>query len=243
MKELNLQANNMIDLFPKQVFKAYDIRGLIEGELSVDLAYRIGRAYGVLLHGLFKDLDNKSVVVGQDMRKSSPQYASEVIRGLNDEGLNVTDVGLVSTPLFNFACTNYPEHAAGIMVTASHNPAEYNGFKMTLRDGTPIGRDNGMSTIRDLAEKNEWKQSMTGSVANKEVLQDYLNKILTLVKPEEIKPLKIETLTTLQEKVKEVGADFGFALDGDADRLGLADENGKVVEASFVGALIGLEVF
>ncbi len=287
MKELNLQANNMIDLFPKQVFKAYDIRGLIEGELSVDLAYRIGRAYGVLLHGLFKDLDNKSVVVGQDMRKSSPQYASEVIRGLNDEGLNVTDVGLVSTPLFNFACTNYPEHAAGIMVTASHNPAEYNGFKMTLRDGTPIGRDNGMSTIRDLAENNEWKQPMTGTVANKEVLQDYLNKILTLVKPEEIKPLKIvidagngmaavtfvellkrlpvqaeylflepdgnfpnheanplkiETLTTLQEKVKEVGADFGFALDGDADRLGLVDENGKVVEASFVGALIGLEV-
>lgn len=287
MNELNLQAKNMTNIFPKQVFKAYDIRGLIEGELSVDLAYRIGRAYGVFLQGLFNDLDSKRIVIGQDMRKSSPQFATEVIRGLNDEGLKVVDVGLVSTPLFNFACTNYPEHAAGIMVTASHNPAEYNGFKMTLHDGTPIGRDNGMSAIRDLAENNQWKPVRTGTVENMEVLQDYLNKILTLVKPEAIKPLKIvidagngmaavtfvellkrlpvqveylflepdgnfpnheanplktETLKTLQEKVIEVGADFGFALDGDADRVGLVDEKGEVVEASFVGALIGLEV-
>lgn len=288
MKELNLQAKKMTNMFPKQVFKAYDIRGLVEGELSADLAYRIGRAYGVFLHEQHQDLSNKLMVVGRDMRQTSPQFASEVMRGLNEEGWNVVDVGLVSTPLFNFACTNYPEHAAGIMVTASHNPAEYNGFKMTLHDGTPIGRDNGMSAIRDLAEKNEWKQAdMAGTVENREVLEDYLNKVLTLVKPEDIKPLKIvidagngmaavtfvellkrlpvqveylflepdgtfpnheanplrvETLKSLQEKVIEMGADFGFALDGDADRLGLVDEKGGVVEASFVGALVGLEV-
>lgn len=275
-------------MFPKQVFKAYDIRGLVEGELSDDLAYRIGRAYGVFLRERYKDLGGKKVVIGQDMRKSSPKFADEVIRGLNDEYLDVVDIGLVSTPLFNFACTHYSEYGAGIMVTASHNPAEYNGFKMTLGDGTPVGRDNGMSIIRDLAEKNEWAVAgKVGTLEKKEVLQDYLGKILSLVKIENIKPLKIvldagngmakvtfpellkklpvqveylflepdgtfpnheanplkvETLEALQKRVVEVGADFGFALDGDADRIGLVDEKGEVVEASFVGALMGLEV-
>lgn len=275
-------------MFPKQIFKAYDIRGLVEGELSDDLAYKIGRAYGVFLRQSGMVLDNKFIVVGRDMRVSSPGYSRAVISGLVDEGLSVADIGLASTPLFNFACTGYADHAAGIMITASHNPAEYNGFKMTLHDGTPIGRDNGMSDVRDLAEKSEWSYTGdVGQIQTKEVLSDYLDKILSLVKVEEIKPLKIvidagngmanvtfpallkrlpvqveylflepdgnfpnheanplktETLKALQEKVKSTGADFGFALDGDADRMGLVDEKGEVVEASFVGALIGLEV-
>ncbi len=275
-------------MFPKQVFKAYDIRGLVEGELSDDLAYRIGRAYGVFLHGKYSDFDGKSIVVGYDMRQTSPQFSKEVIRGLNDEGLDVVDIGLATTPLFNFACSNYSEYVAGIMVTASHNPAKYNGFKMTLGDGTPVGRGGGMEEIRDLAEKNDFKNSLAkGSIKNREILEDYLSKIFSIVKSETIKPLKIvvdagngmakvsfvevlkrlpvqveymylepdgtfpnheanplnvETLQALQKRVVEVGADFGFALDGDADRVGLVDEKGDVVEASFVGALMGLEV-
>lgn len=288
MKELNLQAKNMTNIFPKQVFKAYDIRGLVEGELSEDLAYRIGRSYGVLLRERCGELTGKSIVVGRDMRQSSPQFALEVTRGLNDEGLNVVNIGLATTPLFNFACSSYDEHAAGIMVTASHNPAEYNGFKMTLGDGTPIGRDNGMKIVCDLAEKNEFSETIEkGGVKQKNVLEDYLVKIFSLVNTETIKPLKIvidagngmaqvtfvemlkrlptqvdylylepdgtfpnheanplkeETLKALQKRVLELGADFGFALDGDADRVGLVDEKGEVVEASFVGALMGLEV-
>lgn len=275
-------------MFFSHIFKAYDIRGLVGEELSTDLAYKIGRAYAVFLQKHGADLGNKLVVVGRDMRNSSPEYAKEIIRGLNDEGVNVVDIGLASTPLFNFACTHYGEHAAGIMVTASHNPAQYNGFKMTLGDGTPVGKNNGMDEIRDLVEQNKWTEiTKVGVTGNKAVLQDYLNKILSLVKVEEIKPLKIvidagngmgavtfvellkklpiqveylflepngtfpnheanplkvETLKSLQEKVKAMGADFGFALDGDADRLGLVDENGEVVEASFVGALGGLEI-
>jgi len=275
-------------MFPKQIFKAYDIRGLVEGELSDDLAYKIGRAYGVFLHdqGIF---DNKKwVVVGYDMRPSSAGYSGAVRNALRDEGFNVVDVGLVTTPLFNFACAHYSDHLAGIMVTASHNPAEYNGFKMTLGDGTPVGKGNGMEEIRDLAEKAEFSTvGQKGELKNMNVLEDYIAKIFSLVKPQEIKPLKIvldagngmgkvsfvemlkrlpvqveymylepdgtfpnheanplkiETLKDLQSKVKEVGADFGFALDGDADRIGLVDEKGEVVEASFVGALVGLEV-
>jgi len=275
-------------MFPKQIFKAYDIRGLVEGELSDELAYRIGRSYGVFLRLHGHDLTDKSVVVGKDMRQTSPGFAKQVIAGLNDEGIDVVDIGLVTTPLFNFACAHYSQHAAGIMITASHNPAQYNGFKMTLGDGTPVGRDNGMSEIRDLAEKNEFSEaSKKGQIKDLDVLADYIDKIFSLVKPEEIKPLKIvldagngmgkvsfvevlkrlpvkveymflepdgnfpnheanplkvETLKDLQAKVKEVKADFGFALDGDADRIGLVDEKGEVVEASFVGALVGLEV-
>ncbi len=275
-------------MFPKQVFKAYDIRGLVEGELSEDLAYRIGRSYGVFLKDRYSDLSGKYVVVGQDMRQSSPQFAAEVVRGLNNEGLDVVDIGMASTPLFNFACTSYPDHSAGIMITASHNPAEYNGFKMTLGDGTPVGKGSGMEKIRDVAEKNEFVDAdKKGKVISKNVLEDYLDKIFSLVNTKEIKPLKIvvdagngmaevtfvevlkrlpvqveymylkpdgtfpnheanplkvETLQALQKRVVEVGADFGFALDGDADRVGLVDEKGVVVEASFVGALMGLEV-
>lgn len=275
-------------MFPKQIFKAYDIRGLVEGELSDDLAYKIGRAYGVFLRerGLF---DNKKwVVVGYDMRPSSIGYSEQVRTALRDEGFRVVDIGLVTTPLFNFACAHYSDHLAGIMVTASHNPAQYNGFKMTLGDGTPVGRGNGMEQTRDLAEKAEFSTvGQKGELKNMNVLEDYITKIFSLVKPEEIKPLKIvldagngmgkvsfmevlkrlpiqveymylepdgtfpnheanplkvETLKDLQTKVKETSADFGFALDGDADRIGLVDEKGEVVDASFVGALVGLEV-
>lgn len=274
-------------MFPKQIFKAYDIRGLVEGELSDDLAYKIGRAYGVFLRdrGLFDT--KKWVVVGYDMRPSSVGYSEQVRTALRDEGFNVVGVGLVTTPLFNFACAHYSDHVGGIMVTASHNPAEYNGFKMTLGDGTPVGKGNGMEEIRDLAEKAEFVNGVQrGELKNLNVLEDYITKIFSLVKPEEIKPLKIvldagngmgkvsfvemlkrlpveveymylepdgtfpnheanplkvETLKDLQAKVKETGADFGFALDGDADRIGLVDEKGEVVDASFVGALSGLE--
>lgn len=275
-------------MFPKQIFKAYDIRGLVAGELSPDLAYKIGRAYGVFLRdsGFFDK--QKWVVVGYDMRPSSVGYSEAVRNALRDEGYNVVDVGLVTTPLFNFACAHYSDHLAGIMVTASHNPAEYNGFKMTLGDGTPVGRGSGMEQIRDLAGKAEFMSAgAKGELKNMNVLEGYITKIFSLVKPQEIKPLKIvldagngmgkvsfvemlkrlpvqveymylepdgtfpnheanplkvKTLKDLQLKVKETGADFGFALDGDADRIGLVDEKGEVVDASFVGALVGLEV-
>jgi phosphomannomutase len=278
----------MENSFPKQIFKAYDIRGFVEGELSNDLAYRIGRAFAVFLREKGDDLEVKKVVVGKDMRVSSPEFAEAVIAGLVDEGANVVDVGLLSTPLFNFACANYEDHVGGIMVTASHNPAEYNGFKMTMSDGLPVGKNTGMDKIRDLAEKNEFTDSLQkGAVEQREVLLDYLDKIFSLVNPDKIKPLrividagngmgkvtfvellkrlpveveylflepdgtfpnheanplKVETLEFLQEKVISDKADFGFALDGDADRIGLVDEKGQVVPASFVGALIGLEV-
>jgi phosphomannomutase len=274
--------------FPQHIFKAYDIRGLVEGELSIDLAYGIGRAFTVFLKNKGFLRDGRSVVVGQDMRKTSPGFAEAVIRGITDEGASVVDIGQATTPLFNFACAHYPEHAGGIMVTASHNPAEYNGFKMTLDNGLPVGKASGMAEIRDMVEKNVFTDAVTkGSVSTKSVLEDYYTRVFSLVSPKTVRPLKLvldsgngmgkvtfvellkrlpvtveylflepdgtfpnheanplktSTLRDLQAKVRETGADFGFALDGDADRIGLVDEHGDIVDASFVGALVGLEV-
>ena len=256
--------------------------------LSEELAYRIGRAFVAYLRSSSNLHEDQSIVVGRDMRESGPALAVAVMKGIQDEGVNVTDIGLTSTPLFNFACANFPEHAGGIMVTASHNPAEYNGFKLTLGSGLPIGRGNGMEAVRDLTEQNDFvNQEKHGEIQARDVFPEYQQRIFELVEPGAVKPLKIvidagngmadvtfpkilqhlpvtttflflepdgrfpnheanplkiETLKALQKKVVETGSDLGFALDGDADRIGLVDEKGSVVPASMVGALVGLEV-
>lgn len=273
---------------PDHIFKAYDIRGLIEGELSEMLAYRLGRAYIDFLkqEGLFDD--TKSIVVGYDMRPTSTPFQAALIDGLTQAGASVVKIGMCTTPLFNFACVHFAEHMAGIMVTASHNPAAYNGFKMTLGNGLAVGKNSGMDTIRQLVQTGEYEPlEATGTVTERVIHDAYYEKLFSLVPKDTIKPLKLvvdagngmakvtveqllaqlpvtveylyldpdgtfpnheanplktDTLKDLQAKVRETGADFGFAYDGDADRVGLVDEQGNVVPASYVGALIGLEV-
>ncbi len=271
-----------------KIFKAYDIRGLADTELSAELAYSLGRAFVVFLRNRDLLKSGQAVVVGRDMRFTSLGFQQALMRGVSDENVAVIDIGMVSTPLFNFACANYPEHAGGVMVTASHNPAQYNGFKMTLGDGLPVGEASGMGEIKELVVNSKFDyKPEEKSFPKKEVFGDYLKKIFSIVPPDSIRPmklvvdagngmanvtfpevlknlpvtveylylepdgnfpnheanpLKVETLADLQKKVVATGADFGFALDGDADRIGLVDEKGEVVDASFVGALAGLEV-
>ncbi|MFA4831692.1 MAG: phosphomannomutase/phosphoglucomutase [Patescibacteria group bacterium] len=273
-------------IFPDHIFKSYDIRGLVKGELSAELAYKLGRAFVVFM----KNKGNGKFVAGRDMRESSIEFQNQIIQGIMDEGGEVVDIGLVSTPLFNFACAHYQDHVGGIMVTASHNPAEYNGFKMTMGDGLPIGGQTGMLEIKELVKAGNFKKTdivRKKAVIKKDVLPDYIARIFSLAAKESVKPMKIvvdggngmtgavlpkvleqlpieveylyiepdgnfpnheanplklETLKDLQAKVIEIGADFGFASDGDADRIGLVDGKGEIVEASFAGALIGLEI-
>lgn len=274
--------------FPTHIFKAYDIRGLVIGELSTGLAYGIGRAFVEMLREKGIMVDGRAIVVGHDMRDTSLLYQASLIEGITDAGADVVDIGLVSTPVFNFACAHFPEYVGGVMVTASHNPAEYNGFKMTLENGLPIGKNNGMDDIRAKVEANTWlPATRKGMVTSRDIMPSYTDRLFSLVTKQGIRPLKVvidfgngmggailpsvikglpletvflyqepdgtfpnhesnplklDTLKDLQAKVKEVGADFGFATDGDADRIGLVDERGEIVDPSFVGTLLGLEV-
>lgn len=173
------------------IFKAYDIRGKYPSQLDEDLSYRIGRAYATLLQQ--ENIGKKlNIVVSGDMRLSTPELKPKLIQGLIDSGCNVIDIGLSTTPTFYFAVAYYG-YDGGVQVSASHNPKEYNGFKMVRARAVPISGDSGILTIRDMAIANDFKlASEPGSI-------DYRSNIVhELVKVERegldwqtIKPFKI----------------------------------------------------
>ena len=118
------------------IFKAYDIRGVVPDELDADDAYRIGRAVA-------RHIDAPSLAVGRDARPSSPELFEELVRGVTDEGTDVVDLGLVCTPMLYFA-VDHLGSGGGIMLTASHNPARYNGFKVCREHAIPVGEASGI---------------------------------------------------------------------------------------------------
>lgn len=128
------------------VFKAYDIRGIYPTQLDEKLAYAIGRSYSIWLRT--QDKDAHTVVVGGDMRLSTPSLKAELIKGLLDGGLNVDDIGLVSTPTFYFTVGKFG-YSGGLQVSASHNPKDYNGVKVVGKNSNPVGKNNGLFVIRD----------------------------------------------------------------------------------------------
>src|SRR3990167_6903671 len=138
--------NAFMSLFPKHIFKAYDIRGLADTELTPELFYRVGRATVVYTNA-------QKVYVGGDMRASTEKLKKALVEGLTDQGAAVVDMGLVSTPMLNVRTLREETADLGVMVTASHNPAEYNGCKFIYkRTMMPIGLDSGLSQIRDMVE-------------------------------------------------------------------------------------------
>lgn len=158
----------------RHIFKQYDIRGLVGEEITDELAGQIGRAYAQFLRNellvapgfparqssqsdggsLGSEGSHMTVVVGRDMRESSVGYQERLMQGLVESGVRVLDIGLVSTPAFYFAVGHLGAHG-GIMVSASHNPAQYNGFKLTRANAVPISGDTGITEIADLIEKGE----------------------------------------------------------------------------------------
>jgi phosphomannomutase len=168
-------------------FKAYDIRGRVPEDLDVDLAYRIGRAYTELVRP-------KEVAVGRDVRLTSPELAAAVARGLMDGGSDVLDIGLCGTEEVYHA-TFSRGLGGGIMVTASHNPANYNGMKLVREDARPVSGDSGLHEIRARAASDRpWKEAhRKGRMQAIDLKRDYVRHLLGYVQTTTLKPLTLVT--------------------------------------------------
>ena len=130
-------------------FKAYDVRGRVPDQLNTDVAYRIGRAFAEVVNP-------KSVVVGHDIRLTSPELCDALVNGLLDSGVDVFHIGECGTEEIYFA-TFHEKMDGGIVVTASHNPMDYNGMKFVREDSKPISGDTGLNDIQRLAEQGEFR--------------------------------------------------------------------------------------
>ncbi|MCX7895079.1 MAG: phosphomannomutase/phosphoglucomutase [Thermoanaerobaculum sp.] len=262
------------------IFKAYDVRGVVPEELDERSAYAIGYFFPQILEP--EDLATvQAVVVSRDMRATSPALADAFQQGVRTAGMEVWDIGLATTPM-NYFAVGFLGASAGAQVTASHNPAQYNGFKFSRRHAIPVSSETGIGKLELLVRRGQpaspsprgayqtrevWPAYETHvlgflrlSAPRLKVAVDVANGMATLYEPifqklnldlvplffgldgsfpnHEANPLKEENLRFLKQAVVEQGCHFGVAFDGDADRAIMVDEQGVVVGADLVTALL-----
>lgn len=175
-----------------KIFRAYDIRGIYPSEINQETAYLIGRAF---VKFLIKEAKNKikklKIVVGRDNRFSSNILFKNLIKGILQEGGNVLDLGLCSTPRFYFS-TIFAKADGGIQITASHNPPQYNGFKLTKEKAIPISQESGLYEIQKIIEKGNFKSltKKAGTIQKKDFLKNYIDFNFKLAKIENLKKFK-----------------------------------------------------
>ena len=262
-------------MLKEEVFREYDIRGIYNKTLDDETGYIIGQSYGTKV----QELGGTEVIVGYDNRLSSPSIHEKLIKGLISTGINVLDLGLVTTPMLYFA-RKYLNNPFGIMITASHNPKEYNGFKFSFNNiGNAYGKTikefyeftkkgifkTGNGNIKNINIENEYVNYIikslnlgtkkikavfdpgngTGSVIIKQVVNKlpieaiYINDISDGTFPNHHPDPSVRTnMKMLEEKVKEVKADIGVALDGDADRVGIVDNTGNTISIDILMAMV-----
>ncbi|HEX5627233.1 MAG TPA: phosphomannomutase/phosphoglucomutase [Actinomycetota bacterium] len=166
-----------------RLFKAYDVRGVVPDELDEDLASSIGAAFAE-----WSGVD--AVAIGRDCRLSSPSLAAALSEGITSRGTDVIDIGLASTDLLYF--TSGSRSVAGIMLTASHNPPEYNGMKFCLPGARPVGQGTGLDEIRDLAERSAFgPDAARGATRREEMLEAYVEHVLSFVDVSAMRPLTV----------------------------------------------------
>lgn len=168
-------------------FKAYDVRGIVPDELNEDVAYAIGRAYASVNPA-------STVCIGYDIRLSGPSLADALARGLNDAGIDVVDLGMVGTEMVYFATAHF-EYGGGVMITASHNPPQYNGMKMVRQESRPISSDSGLNDLEaraaHLLRHPEPAVAQPGGRVALNVYQDFVQHLLSIVGPGDLAPLRI----------------------------------------------------
>lgn len=169
------------------IFKAYDIRGRVGSELTADVAGRIGQAFASWL----PEHDKKVIAVGRDMRPDSAELAGALIEGVRAQGYDVWDIGEVTSDMIYFVVGHYGL-AGGAMITASHNPGEYNGIKLCRAEARPIGEETGLLEIRDAVIANEFTPAGTqGSLELKDVVEDWIQHTLSFIDVSKLKESRI----------------------------------------------------
>ncbi len=167
------------------IFKAYDVRGKVGSELNEEVTEKIGKAVATWLP------TEGTIAVGRDMRPDSKKLADSLIKGLIQQGRDVWDIGEVTSDMIYFTTGHY-KLAGGVMITASHNPGEYNGLKFCGEGAKPIGIESGLLEIRDLCIKNSWESpEKIGSVTEKDVIEGWLEHVLSFIDPKKLKPLRV----------------------------------------------------
>lgn len=243
--------------------REYDIRGIVGKTLGPDDAHALGRSFGTLA----RRAGGTRIAVGRDGRESSPLMEAALVRGLAESGVDVVKVGLGPTPMLYFAAAEL-DVAGGVMITGSHNPADYNGFKMTLGGNAFFGAD--IQKVGAMAAAGDWEEG-EGTVSEESILDRYVDRLLkgfdgaayrigwdagngaagpaterlTALLPGEHHllytqvdgrfpnhhpdPTDEANLADLKALVRDKGLDFGIAFDGDGDRIGAVDGEGRVV--------------
>jgi len=248
-----------------QIFREYDIRGIVDKDLTVENVEVLGRGIGTY----FRRNKKKEVALGRDCRLSSPSYAEAITRGLLSTGCNVVDLATIPTPILYFSIY-YKKIEAGVMITGSHNPPEYNGFKVMCGEETLYGE--AIQEIYKIIRSNEFIKEKGGMRSSSSVIPEYQNYLLKNINLK--RKLKVvidagngtagfvavpifkklgcqvielycemdgtfphhhpdptlpDALKDLIKKVKEEKAHLGIGYDGDGDRLGIIDDEGRII--------------
>lgn len=263
------------------IFREYDIRGIFNEEFDLRFAYELGRTYATY-HFQQTKLHQSTIAVGYDARISSPDIFASLSKGLNEGGLNVLNLGLVTTPINYFA--NFSLDVSGsIMITGSHNPPNYNGFKICLQKNTLFGEE--IQNLKRIYEDNEWYNGSLGTTQNFDIFPLYIDRYQDEFN--KLKPIKVvldcgngaagviarklfnsvgieptilceepdgsfpihhpdptveKNLVMLKEAVLKEGAKVGIGFDGDADRIGLVDDKGRMIYGDELMVLISRDI-
>ena len=253
-----------MDINPK-IFREYDIRGIVDKDLSLEFVEYLGQGIGTF----FREHGKRRVALGRDARLSSPAYSEAITRGLLSTGCSVVDIGLVPTPLLYFA-VYYKKNEAAVMITGSHNPPEYNGFKMMVGEETLYGET--IQQVYRILKEGKVITDKEGTRSSYDIIPEYESYVLKDVQLR--RKLKVvldagngtagfvavpifrklgcdvtelycepdgkfpnhhpdptlpEAMEDLIKKVRGTGADFGVGYDGDGDRIGVVDDQGKLL--------------
>ncbi len=172
MSSLTIEQNHTVHI-DRSVFRAYDIRGVVDENLTVELAYLLGRAFGTAAIAQ----NRQEVIVARDGRLTGDRLKKSLTKGLCDSGVDVIDLGMVPTPVLYFACEHFNTHT-GIMITGSHNPSDYNGFKMVL-NGVSLAEAGIQALYEAIVAKNF--ESGSGQRCEKNIIEDYILAVTTRI--------------------------------------------------------------